>query len=68
MDGIRDRKRRMQILRKKKEEQKLINEILSNIDAPVTNSHYENFNTLTGNIPKLRMQNSKGTKSMFIKP
>ena len=58
----------MQILRKKKEEQKLINEILSNIDAPVTISHYENVNNLTGKIPNFRKQNSKGTKSMFIKP
>jgi hypothetical protein len=68
MDDIRDRRRRMQILRKKKEEQKLINDILSNIDAPVTNSHYENVKNLSETIPNFRMQNSKGTKSMQIKP
>jgi hypothetical protein len=68
MDDIRDRRRRMQILRKKKEEQKLINEILSNIDESVTKSNYENVNNLSEKIPNFRMQNSKGTKTMQIKP
>jgi len=69
MDDIRDRRRRMQILRKKKEEQKLINEILSNIEVPETNSNYENVNNNQNyTIPNFRMQNSKGTKNMFIKP
>ena len=76
MEAVADRRRRARILRKKREEDKFLEEFSIKIENDV-NVNYcssskheprENVKNLSGKIPDFRMQNSKGAKTMFIKP
>ena len=72
MDAIADRRRRARILRKKREEDKFLEEFSIKIENDYCSSSKheprENVKNLSGKIPDFRMQNSKGAKTMFIKP
>lgn len=69
MEAVADRRRRARILRKKREEDKFLEELSIKIENDV-NVNYCSSSKHEPRIERYRMQNSKGTSSAFafIKP
>jgi|MDTC01.1.fsa_nt_gb hypothetical protein len=66
MDAIYDRRQRARILRKKKEEEKFLEQFVSKSQTDV-----KEYSVVSKNKPAIkgyRMQNCKGTPGAFIKP
>lgn len=62
------RRKRAAILRQQNEEKKIINELKTNYVNKSEDSTFENGIKQKEKIKRTRMQNSKGTSGMFIKP
>ena len=62
------RRKRAAILRQQNEEKKIINELKTNYVNESEDSTFENGIKQKEKIKRTRMQNSKGTSGMFIKP
>ena len=65
MEAVADRRRRARILRKKREEDKFLEEFSIKIENDV---NYCSSSKHEPRIERYRMQNSKGTSSAFVKP
>tara|TARA_B100000965_G_C19298720_1_gene629154 strand:+ start:291 stop:524 length:234 start_codon:yes stop_codon:yes gene_type:complete len=62
------RRKRAAVLRRQKEEERLLNEMQSNTTDEAAKPLHETDRQETQKIKRTRMQNSKGTSGMFIKP
>tara|TARA_Y100000389_G_C17465466_1_gene525102 strand:+ start:4762 stop:4965 length:204 start_codon:yes stop_codon:yes gene_type:complete len=67
MNAIRDRRKRAATMREQKKEQMFLQE-LENTPRQNTTFVFNDEKNKNNNIKRLRMQNSKGTSGMFIKP
>ena len=69
MIGVESRRKRAALLRKEKEEERILAEInnQSNEEIERKNAN-KNYTVNNDKIKRTRMQNAKGTSNMFIKP